>query len=119
MLGGLAWQHTEYNPSFPVPTQNLVTALIVGNVELFRFNKTNLQVNAVLLPALSDPGRVYFSTNASYYIKLPHNLSWNVSFYGNWDNRPPGNLQGSDYGTTSGLSWTFGSSLRTAPTTFQ
>jgi len=119
VLGGLAWQHTEYNPSFPVPTQNLVTALIVGNVELFRFNKTNLQVNAVLLPALSDPGRVYFSTNASYYIKLPHNLSWNVSFYGNWDNRPPGNLQGSDYGTTSGLSWTFGSSLRTAPTTFQ
>jgi hypothetical protein len=29
--------------------------------------------------------RVQFKTNATYYIKLMSNLSWNVSFYGNWD----------------------------------
>ena len=52
------------------------------------------------------------------YIKFTGNLSWHVSFYGNWDNRPPGNLPGSDYGTSSGLSWAFGSSLRTAPPPF-
>jgi hypothetical protein len=46
-------------------------------------------------------------------------LSWNISFYGNWDNRPPGNLPGSNYGTSSGLAWTFGSSLRTTPRTIQ
>jgi hypothetical protein len=46
--------------------------------------------------------------NASYYIKLTGKLSWNVSFYGNWDNRPPDGLSGSDYGSSSGLSWTFG-----------
>jgi Protein of unknown function, DUF481 len=120
VLGGLAWQNTVYNPTrLPIPTQNLATALISTNVKLFRFNKTSLDLNAVLLPALSDAGRVYFSTNASYYIKITGSLSWNVSFYGNWDNRPPGNLPGSDYGTSSGLSWTFGSSLRTAPTTLQ
>ena len=28
--------------------------------------------------------------------------------YGNWDNRPPANFSGSDYGSSSGLSWTFG-----------
>jgi hypothetical protein len=57
---------------------------------------------------LSDPGRVRFNTNASYYIKIVSNLKWNLSFYGNWDNRPPPGFAGSDYGTSSGLSWTFG-----------
>jgi hypothetical protein len=120
LLGGFAWQNTVYNPTIvPIPTQNTATAVISTNVKLFKFNKTNLDLNGVLLPALSRPGRVYFSTQASYYIKITGSLSWNVSFYGNWDTRPPGNLPGSDYGTTSGLSWTFGSSLRTAPTTLQ
>jgi hypothetical protein len=46
--------------------------------------------------------------NATYYVKIHSNLSWNISVYGNWDNRPPDNLSGSDYGSSSGLSWTFG-----------
>jgi len=120
VLGGIAWQHTRYNPTVvPVATQNNATAMINVDAKLFRFNKTNLDLNAILLPSLSQPGRVYFSTNASYYIKLIGGLSWNVSFYGNWDSQPPGSLPGSDYGTTSGLSWTFGSSLRTTPTNIQ
>jgi putative salt-induced outer membrane protein YdiY len=120
VLGGLAWQNTDYSPEItPIATQNVTTAMIVTNVKLFTFNKTNLQLNAILLPALSEPGRLYASTNASYYIKITGNLSWNLSFYGNWDTQPPGHLPGSDYGSTSGLSWTFGSSLRTSPTTIQ
>jgi putative salt-induced outer membrane protein YdiY len=120
VLGGPAWQNTAYTPTvFPIATQNVLAAMINADVKLFKFNKTNLDLNAMLLPALSEPGRVYFSTNATYYIKIVGNLSWNISFYGNWDNRPPGNLPGSDYGTTSGLSFTFGSSLRTSPTTIK
>ena len=120
ILGGVAWQNTNYTPTVSaISTQNLTTALIDGNVKLFRFNKTNLDFNAILLPAFSDPGRIYVSTTASYYIKITGNLSWNLTFYGNWDNKPPANLPGSDYGTTSGLSWTFGSSLRTSPTNIQ
>ena len=46
--------------------------------------------------------------NAARYIKLISNLSWNVSFYANWDNQPPQGFSGSDYGTSSGLTWTFG-----------
>ena len=80
---------------------------------------SNLSLTALLLPAVSQPGRVFFTTNASYYIKITGNLSWNISFYGNWDNQPPANLPGSNYGTSSGLSWTFGPSLRTTPRTVQ
>jgi hypothetical protein len=109
VLGGLAWQSTVYDPSItPLGQQNLAAAVIAADVKLFKFSKTNLNLSAVLLPALSQPGRVHFNTNASYFVKLFSNLKWNVSFYGNWDNQPPANFSGSDYGSSSGLSWTFG-----------
>ena len=109
VLGGGAWQQTNYQPSIvPLGSQNIASALILADVRLFRFSKTNLSATAKLLPALSEPGRVRFDTSASYYVKLFRNLSWNLSFYGNWDSRPPPTFSGSDYGTSSGLSWKFG-----------
>jgi hypothetical protein len=120
VLGGFSWLNTQYKPTVPlIPTQNVAAAMINADVKLFTFNKTSLDLNTFVFPALSQPGRVYSSTNASYYVKLIWNLSWNISFYGNWDTRPPANLPESDYGATSGLSWTFGPSLRTTPTTIQ
>jgi len=109
VLAGAAWQDTNYQQSIlPQSKQNTAAALIYAEASLFKFSKTNLDVTAALQPAISDPGRVRFNTNASYYIKLFSNLKWNLSFYGNWDNRPPPGFSGSDYGTSSGLSWTFG-----------
>jgi hypothetical protein len=109
LLGGFAWQQTEYKPSIvPLGSQNLASALIGADVRLFKFSKTNLTASALVLPALSQPGRFRFDTNATYYVKLFSNLSWNLSFYGNWDTQPPPGFSGSDYGTSSGLSWTFG-----------
>jgi hypothetical protein len=109
VLGGIAWQSTKYQPSVvPLGTQNLAAAVIAANFSFFRFSKTNLTATATLLPDLTQPGRVQFNTNTTYYVKLIGNLSWNLSFYGNWDNRPPAGFSGSDYGSSSGLSWTFG-----------
>ena len=91
LVGGLAWQQTDYDRRFVSGRQNLGAAFIASEVRFFRFKKTNLNVTSILLPAISagDRGRVRFNTNATYYIKLGRDLSWNVSFYGNWDNRPP------------------------------
>jgi hypothetical protein len=109
LLGGVAWQNTNYKQSITTSgSQNLAAALIYSELKVFRFSKTSLDATAALLPALSDPGRVRFNANASYYIKLISDLKWNVSFYGNWDSRPPVGFSSSDYGTSSGLSWTFG-----------
>jgi hypothetical protein len=106
LVGGLVGQNTIYQSN--IVTQNLGSGLIAANLQFFRFNKTNGSIQAVLMPAVSEPGRLKFNMNASYYIKLTGNLSWTASFYGNWDNRPPNGLSGSDYGSSSGLSWTFG-----------
>jgi len=109
LVFGPAWQHTDYKTSaVPINTHDVAAAIFYCQAQFFSFSKTNLDITAALLPALSDPGRLRFNTNASYYIKIVSNLKWNVSFYGNWDNRPPLGFAGSDYGTSSGLSWTFG-----------
>jgi len=109
VLGGGAWQNTNYQQAgLPPNKENLGAALIYAEAKFFKFSKTSLNVTASLLPALSDPGRLRFNTNATYYFKIFGNLRWDVSFYGNWDTQPPPGFVGSDYGTSSGLSWTFG-----------
>jgi hypothetical protein len=108
-VGGMAWQGTRYDQALgPVPTENVAAAMVGANMKFFKFNKTNLDLQALAFPALSEPGRIFTTVNATYYIKITGDLSWNVSFYGNWDNQPPLHFSGSDYGTSSGLSYTFG-----------
>jgi hypothetical protein len=109
LTGGFAWQDTNYQSSaIPQGTQAVTSGLIAGEAKFFKFNKTTLDVTGIFLPAISQPGRVHFNMNATYYVKIFSDLTWNVSFYGNWDNRPPSHFSGSDYGTSSGLGWTFG-----------
>jgi hypothetical protein len=109
LMGGLAWQSTDYHQTdVPQPAQNVVSGLIALDLNIFKFSKTNLNVTASLFPALSDPGRLRFGANTSYFVKLFGDLSWTITFYGNWDTKPPPHFSGSDYGTSSGLSWSFG-----------
>jgi hypothetical protein len=106
LTAGLAWQNTRYQT--PTNTdQKAVAGLIAGGVQMFIFKKTTLDVTASLLPILNQPGRVRFNTNASYSLQIIKNLWWKFTFYGNWDNRPPSNLSGSDFGSSSGISYSF------------
>jgi Protein of unknown function, DUF481 len=109
LLGGLGWQNVGYGQNtVDHGSQNTAVGFVAGQVRVFKFKKTNLDVSASLLPAITDAGRVHFNANAVYYVKIIQDLSWNFSFYGSWDSRPPSTLPKSDYGTSSGLSWTFG-----------
>jgi hypothetical protein len=109
VLGGFGWQRTQYAPNLAVSNpQEVFTGVVSGGARLFRFNKTTLDTTVTLLPAITEPGRLFTTVNTTYYIKISGSFSWNVSFYGNWDNQPPPTFSGSDYGTSSGLSITFG-----------
>jgi len=108
-LGGVGWQRTQYVPSFSTQeSQDVAVALIALNLEAFLFKRTRLNAEATAIPALTDSGRLFYRTNLTYYLKLFGKIDWNFSFYGNWDTRPPQHFQGSDYGSSTGLSWTFG-----------
>ena len=107
LMGGFTFQDTRYDASTLYPSEKAVAGMVVGNVTLFVFKKTTLVLTAGLLPVLNQPGRVRFNMNSSYSIQIIKNLWWKFTFYGNWDSRPPGNLSGSDYGSTSGISYSF------------
>jgi putative salt-induced outer membrane protein YdiY len=112
VYGGFAWQQTNYQEAvLPAETQQVTAGLLGTQLRLFRFNRTNLNLSANLLPAVSDPGRVQFFVNTSYYVKLWGQLNWNLTFYGNWDNHPPPGFASSDYGMSSGLSISFGTPI--------
>jgi hypothetical protein len=109
LTGGIAYQRITYTQTVvAAPPENVTSGWISAQVKLYKFDRTNLTVSASLLPALSDPGRVHFNLNTSYYIKIWSKFNFNISFYGNWDTRPPRTFSGSDYGTSTGLNWTFG-----------
>ena len=113
VYGGVAWQNIAYHEQLveqlvPATNQQVTSALIVGKINLFHFDKTNLDIVATVLPALSDPGRIHTNLNATYYIKLWSKFTWNISFYGNWDSQPPPGFSTSDYGTSSGITYKFG-----------
>jgi hypothetical protein len=109
IYGGFAWQRINYQQALvPSPTQQVASGFLGADLNLFRFDKTTLVIKAILLPVISQPGRLEFNMNSSYYVKLWGKLDWNFTVYGNWDNQPPPGFVGSDYGATSGISLNFG-----------
>ena len=109
VMGGLGWQGTQYVPLAQTEqSQNVAVGLLGLSLNAFSFKSTRFVVDGTLAPSLTDAGRAFAKVNASYYIKVFGKIDWNLSFYGNWDTKPPAHLQGSDYGTSMGVSYTFG-----------
>lgn len=106
---GAVWQGTTYNgTNTQLGYQRVVSGLVGTNLQVFRFKKTKLDMTATLLPAFSDPGRLRSNVDVTYKIQIFSNFWWNLILYSNWDSRPPAGLKGSDYGTSSGITYSFG-----------
>ena len=102
----LAAQQTRYEPSTDTPGRlNALGTMFAGDLHLFRFKKTAFDLTASVLPILTETGRVRSYLNTAYSIEVINNLWFKFSFYGNWDNRPPANFSGSDYGVSSSISF--------------
>ncbi len=109
VLAGLALQNTRYDQSkYAIAAEQSGAGLIAADFKVFIFKRTNLDIRSRLFPSFTEEGRLRLNANASYYLKVFRNFNWNLSFYGNWDTRPPANFSGADYGYSVGMKWTFG-----------
>jgi hypothetical protein len=114
VLGGLAWQRATYVSAAETPLethllQNIGAAFVHSNLQVFSFKNTRLNVDARVIPALRpERGRIFTRIDVSYYVKLFGKIDWDISFYANRDTQPPAQLPSSDFGSSTGLSWTFG-----------
>ncbi|WP_158788143.1 DUF481 domain-containing protein [Granulicella sp. L46] len=105
---GADWnnEHYEDDPTSS-KTGNSAEAVVGTQFNFFRFRTTNFLVNTQVFPSITDPGRVRLDLNAAVKLRLARRLYWSVSYYLNYDSRPPQNLNHSDFGTAGSIGWKF------------
>jgi hypothetical protein len=110
LIGGVVWNNERYElGAVTTPTENGLEGLTGLYLSLFRFRQWNLDSTLLVFPSISVAGRVRMDWNTSLKFRLirGQSLWWNLSQNVNLDNRPPATLPGSDYVTTTSISWSF------------
>ena len=90
-------------------TNNDLEALAGVSLSYFRFKLWELHSNYFLYPSITSGGRVRQSLNAQLRLRLIRGRAFWLNFTQtlDLDNRPPENSPGTDFVTTTSLSWTF------------
>ena len=105
---GADWNNEHYaDQQTSGQTGNSAEAIIGTQINFFRFRTTNFLVNTQVYPSLTDLGRVRLDLNAAVKLRLARRLYWSVSYYLNYDSRPPQNLNGTDFGSAASIGWKF------------
>ena len=106
-LGGVVYIHESFNTAAGQPSDQ-DTEAVVGlqyNLVRFKFGEFNSQVR--VFPGLSDAGRVRLMTDNSATIKLINNFHFVLTFWDNFDSRPPVTAKRNEFGISSGVGWSF------------
>jgi putative salt-induced outer membrane protein YdiY len=104
---GADYTKANYQAGLNQPTQNNVELLLGAEYQLFHFDRYTLQSQLLVFPGLSDFGRVRFTTNDTFTVRLSNNFHLNFSFWDNFDSNPPLNAKKNATGLNTGLGWTF------------
>jgi hypothetical protein len=107
LVGGAVFTSEHYNASVGQPDQKSTEGLIGARFSMFRFDSTNITAQSFVFPSITDPGRVRIDTNVSGKVDLTHNFNLTLSFYNNFDSRPPPDVPRTDVGINLGLGWSF------------
>ena len=104
---GTVYTHEQFEADAAQPPSQNIEALLGAKYQLLRFDRYNLQSYCFLFPGLSDAGRIRATTKTTFYVKLPNNFYTNLSFWDNYDSRPPSTAKKNELGISSGVGWTF------------
>jgi putative salt-induced outer membrane protein YdiY len=88
-------------------TQKENAAILVGvDYSRFSFDHYRFDFDVLVHSSLTDPGRIRIDLNTGLGLSiLGDNLQWTVSFYDNFDSRPPEGLSKNDAGISTSLGW--------------
>ena len=106
-LAGADYTKASYQAGLNQPTQNNLELLLGAEYQLFHFDRYTLQSQFLLFPGLSDFGRVRFTNNDAFSIRLSNNFHLNFTFWDNFDSQPPLSAKKNATGLSTGLGWTF------------
>jgi hypothetical protein len=89
------------------PSDSNAEALLGVDYDSFRFKVGEIHMQVMMFPGLSDYGRIRTTTNNSLVIKLTNNFHFNLTFWDNYDSRPPATAKNNELGLSSGIGWSF------------
>jgi hypothetical protein len=104
---GAVYTEETFVSTVSQPTDQNIEALLGSQYQLLRFSRYNLQSQLYVFPGLSDAGRVRATTKTILNVKLPNNFFTNLSFWDNYDSRPPVSAKKNELGISSGVGWSF------------
>ena len=106
-LLGADYTRAGYQSGLAQPTQQNAELLLGAEYQLFQFDRYTLQSQVLVFPRLIGFWPHSLTTNDVFSVKLSNNFYLNVSFWDNFDSRPPLNAQKNAQGISTGLGWTF------------
>ncbi len=107
VIGGSVYTHENFTPGVQLDSDQNIEGLAGIQYQLTRFNRYSLVSEAYLFPGLSDLGRIRATPKLTFNMKLENNFYTNLSFWDNYDSKPPPNSKGNEFGISSGVGWTF------------
>ena len=106
LSAGLAWNREQYTGA---EEKDNLTAFAGVTWEAFRFDSPSLdlEIQFMLLPNLTDPGRVRGTTNARVKYELFSDFYVGLNLAHEFDNRPPLDAPHTDYVLTITIGWSY------------
>ncbi len=108
LAGGLAYTYERF--STEDDEQDNMEVFLSSSYDVFRFDYPETDVGAFMTvyPSLTDAGRVRADIDAHIRQEIVKDFFWQLSVFGNYDNRPPGeDTEEIDYGVVTSLGWTY------------
>ena len=109
-IGGAVWNNERFDPEAGLDSVNNEIEGLAGlDFSLFRFRQVGLESTVLVFPSLTTGGRVRMDWTSTLRLRIlpKHKLWWNLNATINLDSEPPSLTPGSDYVTSTSISWEF------------
>lgn len=108
-LGGAVWNNERFSPESGQEVNNDVEAIGGLLFTFFEFKQWELDSTFTAYSSLSSSDRFRTSTRATLRLRLLQGRSfwWNITQTLDTDTNPPADTDGTDYLTSTSISWTF------------
>lgn len=108
VLGGIVFNRER----FAGPGTQVNNAEALGLVQFRKFTfddpETDIETTLLVLPSLTEAGRVRLEFNARVRREVLKDFYWNISFFESFDSEPPSAAsEQHDYGLVSSFGWSF------------
>jgi len=90
-------------------TSQSAEGLISSSLEIFKHTLpvTRISANINIFPGITESGRMRVNTNISLRNEVVRSVFWDLTFFSNFDNRPPEGSSEEDYGIVTSIGATF------------